>query len=68
MQNQSIRADASARNLLDNLGITELLNQSGVTEVMINRPQELFVERSNGTEWLEMPELTLDKLRHLPIS
>lgn len=65
MQNQSIRADASARNLLDNLGITELLNQSGVTEVMINRPQELFVERSNGTEWLEMPELTLDKLRHL---
>ena len=63
--NNSIRADASARNLLDNLGITELLNQSGVTEVMINRPQELFVERPNGTEWLEMPELTLDKLRHL---
>ena len=38
MMNNSIRADASARNLLDNLGITELLNQSGITEVMINRP------------------------------
>lgn len=65
MQNHSIRADASARNLLDNLGITELLNQNGVTEVMINRPQELFVERPNGTERLEMPNLSLDKLRHL---
>ena len=58
MQNQSIRADASARNLLDNLGITQLLNQNGVTEVMINRPHELFIERATGTEWLEMPELT----------
>lgn len=65
MQNHSIRADASARNLLDNLGITELLNQNGVTEVMINRPQELFIERATGTERLEMPDLSLDKLRHL---
>ena len=63
--NNSIRADASARNLLDNLGITELLNQSGITEVMINRPQELFVERPMARSGWKMPELTLDKLRHL---
>ncbi|MDK4555934.1 P-type DNA transfer ATPase VirB11 [Kingella kingae] len=65
MTNHTIRADASARNLLDNLGITELLNQNGVTEVMINRPHELFIERATGTERLEMPDLSLDKLRHL---
>lgn len=65
MPNNTIRADASARNLLDNLGITELLNQDGVTEVMINRPYELFVESPAGTERLEKSDLSLEKLKHL---
>lgn len=65
MPNTTIRADASARNLLDTLGITELLNTNGVTEVMINRPYELFIEHSSGTERLENPNLSLEKLRHL---
>lgn len=61
----NIQADASARNFLDNLGISKLLAKDGLTEIMINRPHELFIEGGFGVERLEMPELTLDKLNKL---
>ena len=48
-----IRADTSVRNMLDRLGITEWLNRPGVTEVLINRPKETFLETSAGFERIE---------------
>lgn len=38
----------TARNLLNNFGITERLNREGVTEVAINRPNEIWIEDQNG--------------------
>lgn len=58
------KKDVSVRNLLNKLGLTELLN-SGITELMINRPYELFIEGSNGVERIAMPEMTLQRLREL---
>ena len=60
-----IRADASALNFLDKLGINDQLARDGLTEVMINRPHEMFVEGSFGIERIENPELSLDKLMKL---
>ena len=60
-----IRADASALNFLDKLGINDQLARDGLTEVMINRPYEMFVEGSFGIERIENPELSLDKLMKL---
>ena len=50
-----IQSDAAARNFLDNLGISELLARDGLTEIMINRPHELFIEGSFGVERIENP-------------
>lgn len=60
-----IYADASARNILNNLGISELLARDGLTEVMINRPYELFIEGSFGVERIENRNLSLDQLTKL---
>ena len=60
-----IYADASTRNILDNLGISKLLAREGLTEIMINRPFELFIEGSFGVERIEIPKLTLDNLTKL---
>ena len=38
----------TARNLLNNFGITERLNREGVTEVAINRPNEIWIEDQDG--------------------
>lgn len=57
-----IHADASTRNILDNLGISKLLAREGLTEIMINRPFELFIEGSFGVERIENSKLTLDNL------
>ena len=38
----------TARNLLRNFGITERLNREGVTEVAINRPNEIWIEDQDG--------------------
>ena len=42
--NDKIDKTTSVRFWLDTLGITELLAQEGVTEVMINRPFQILVE------------------------
>lgn len=57
--------DVSARNVLQRLGITEYLNRTGVTEVMINRPKEVFLEGSFGVERIEDERLTLSHLSQL---
>ena len=65
MQNQTIRADTSVRNALDRLGITDYLNGDGVTEVIINRPNEVFLESSAGWQRIEDSRLDLKSLEHL---
>lgn len=57
--------DITARNLLGKLGITEKLNTSGVTEVLINRPGELFIEDSTGFTRFNNDLLTLNDLKQL---
>lgn len=57
--------DVSARNLLGKLGITDYLNRDGVTEVMINRPGEVFIETSRGVERFENNLLTYNSLFEL---
>lgn len=64
-KNNEFGRDVSARNMLDKLGITELLNTGGNTEVLINRPYEIWTESSRGFERFERPELSLDVLRQL---
>ena len=59
------KKDVSVRNILDKLGITQLLNTKGVTEVMINRPYEIFVEGANGKERIEKEDLTLNRCMEL---
>ena len=61
----NIFKDASARNQLDRLGISDRLGQDGITEVMINRAGEVFVEGADGVMRHEDPRLTLDALRQL---
>ena len=57
--------DITARNLLGKLGITEKLNTPGVTEVLINRPGELFIEDSTGFTRFNNDLLTLNDLKQL---
>lgn len=65
MSNSIIRADASARNALARLGITDYLNGNGVTEVIINRPNEVFLESPAGWQRIEDGRLDLKSLEHL---
>ena len=60
-----IRPDASARNMLDQLGISDYLNRDGVTEVLINRPGEVFLETAKGFERFEDARLHLRALEQL---
>lgn len=60
-----LNKDVTVRNLLEKLGITEKLNQSGVTEVLINRSGEMFTEDHNGFTRYESSILTLNNLQQL---
>lgn len=57
--------DITARNLLKRLGLSERLNAPGVTELMINRPYEGFVESSDGVQRFEDKRLSLKALEEL---
>lgn len=60
-----IHADASARNMLDRLGISRLLNAPGITEVIINRPGEVFTEGAAGWQRIEDGRLGFTSLIQL---
>lgn len=60
-----IQDDIVARNLLDNIGISEILAMKGTTEVAINQPFKLWFDRGNGWEFVEKPELTYEKCKML---
>lgn len=55
----------SARSLLDSMGISEYLQNLTLTEIMINRPQEVFLEDADGRHRIERPDWTLAKLQQL---
>lgn len=57
--------DISARNILDRLGISEYLNRPGVTDVMINRPGEVFIDKPGGGIREENPLLDFKSLMEL---
>ena len=57
--------DTTVRNLLDKLGISDYLNTAGVTEVMINRPYECFIETFEGFQRFENHHLSFDNLKKL---
>lgn len=42
--------------------LQELLDQDGVTEVVVNRPGEVGVETRTGWHWVEVPDLTMSHL------
>lgn len=65
MSKNDFSRDITAINLLNRLGITERLNTPGVTELMINRPRECFVEGSDGVKRFEDDRLTLRALEDL---
>lgn len=68
MQNPShagIKPDATVRNMMGRLGLTDYLNRPGVTEVLINRPGEVFLETSAGFERIEDDRLNLMVLTQL---
>jgi type IV secretion system protein VirB11 len=46
------------------LGIREFMASSDVTEICINRPGELFLERQNGWHRVDVPTLTFERARH----
>lgn len=57
-----IQDDIVVRNLMKQLSIDEYLNRPGITEVMINRPYEVFLEGSEGVVRLENEALSYGKL------
>lgn len=50
------------------LGILEPLKSPGVTEICINRPGELWLERAGGWHRVEVPSLTYDRARQFCVS
>ena len=47
------------------LPIEKYITDKSITEVCINQPQSIHIERREGWEHIEVPELTLDKLSQL---
>ena len=46
----TIDSSLTTRSLLKNLGIQEILNYQGITEVAINQGLEIWFDRGNGWE------------------
>jgi type IV secretion system protein VirB11 len=46
------------------LGIQEFMSSPDVTEICINRPGELFLERRSGWAKVDVPTLTFERARH----
>ena len=58
----------TARYWLHELGINELLSEDGVTEVMVNRPGEIWVKSSNGLLKHNKKELTFQNCQALALA
>lgn len=53
------------RALLQRTGVADKLALPGVTEVMVNRPGEIWIEDKDGFSRFDAPEANLDALRNL---
>ena len=63
---QAAKAERFAEALRE-LGVS-VPNDPSVTEVVVNRPQEVGVEHPDGWRWHEVPELTESWLRTLAVA
>lgn len=63
-----IQSDATVRNLMHKTGLDVYMNTEGVTEVIINRPNEVFLETSAGFQRFEDERLTLPVLNQLAVA
>ncbi|ASK27165.1 secretion system protein E [Neisseria chenwenguii] len=63
-----IQSDATVRNLLHKTGLDVYLNTEGVTEVIINRANEVFLETSAGFQRIEDERLSLPVLQQLSVA
>ncbi|MDO4997329.1 MAG: ATPase, T2SS/T4P/T4SS family [Neisseria sp.] len=63
-----IQSDATVRNLMNKTGLDAYLNTEGVTEVIINRANEVFLETSSGFQRIEDERLNLPILNQLAIA
>lgn len=61
----TIDSSLTTRSLLKNLGIQEILNYQGITEVAINQGLEIWFDRGNGWEVKAAPECTFNNLNSL---
>lgn len=62
MVDMTLKRDASLRGLLEQTGIQAFLDDKNNTEIVINRPYELWTESSQGWQRFEMPELSYSDL------
>lgn len=54
--------DQVARNLLELTGIQKHLDTEGITEVVVNRPKEILIEKSDGWHFFDEPSATMENL------
>jgi type IV secretion system protein VirB11 len=59
----SFGRDTSVRQLLKPL--ERWLEEEGVTEICVNRPGEVFIEKASSWERFDVPDLTMDALESL---
>ncbi|MEK1976218.1 secretion system protein E, partial [Vibrio parahaemolyticus] len=55
----------TVRGLLKQVGLQTLLDLPNLTEVAVNQPQEAWIDRGDGWERHELPELTLQRCMDL---
>lgn len=55
----------TARSLLQKTGLQNLLDRDGVTEIAINRPNQVLIETSDGWQMINEPRCDLETLMQL---
>lgn len=64
-KNMSFDTTITVRGLLKQVGLQALLDLPNLTEVAVNQPREAWIDRGNGWERHELPELTLQRCMDL---
>lgn len=64
-KNMSFDTTITVRGLLKQVGLQALLDLPNLTEVAVNQPQEAWIDRGDGWERHELPELTLQRCMDL---
>lgn len=64
-QNMSFNNSTLLRGLLHSMGIQPFLDNKSLTEIVINRPHEIWTESSEGWVKHDMPDLSFSSLKKL---